>query len=422
MAFTSDTLSVIVQPIGGTGIRFLSYRSDDSVATITGSGYFTRAATFGVRKYDLIFVMPIAGSVESYILIVSDINAITGNGTAVIEPAIADGSIGYEKLLPAIATLIQNALQPAAIGTTVQPYSANLTTLAGVVPGALGLALLDDLTASAAQTTLGISAFIKTLIDDATDAAARATLNLTQDRQIVGLTFSNNVADATNDIDIAAGSTISEQGVLMTLAAGVTRQLDVVYGTGNGGRFDAAISDGWWHVFEISNGTTVSIGMSKSVVPTGTPNYPGGYTNYRRIFSIDRISGVIAQVRQYGNTFKRAALRNAYNSTAAKPTALTLMHSPVGIVAQPILLITTAPSASSTVLVQLGDGSGASAQELVQNTNSAAGIAQTYASWINGGFFTNTAGQLHHAVTLSAGTATSVFVDNWGWIDDRGQG
>lgn len=49
-------------------------------------------------------------------------------------------------------------LAPAAIGVTVQAYSANLDEYAGVNPSAAGLALLDDADASAQRTTLGLGA------------------------------------------------------------------------------------------------------------------------------------------------------------------------------------------------------------------------------------------------------------------------
>lgn len=60
------------------------------------------------------------------------------------------------------------------IGTDVQAFSANLTTLAAVTPGATGLALLDDTTAAAARTTLGAgtagaSVFTSALVADVRD-------------------------------------------------------------------------------------------------------------------------------------------------------------------------------------------------------------------------------------------------------------
>lgn len=79
MSFTPDTLSVIVQPIGGDGIRFVSYRTDDPVDTVTGAGYFVGARKFGIRDHDLVFVSPEAGAEEPYILVI-DIDS-NGNGT-----------------------------------------------------------------------------------------------------------------------------------------------------------------------------------------------------------------------------------------------------------------------------------------------------------------------------------------------------
>lgn len=80
MAFDPERLSVIVQPIGGGGIRFFSYESDDSFSTLTGTGYFSRIDQRGARAHDLIFVIPrTAGS--PYLLVVDSLDA-DGNGTA----------------------------------------------------------------------------------------------------------------------------------------------------------------------------------------------------------------------------------------------------------------------------------------------------------------------------------------------------
>ncbi|MCZ7886059.1 hypothetical protein [Agrobacterium salinitolerans] len=119
-----------------------------------------------------------------------------------------------------------------------------------------------------------------------------------------GFNLANNATDATNDLDFPAGVVASEtaNSILMAHSAG-TAQLDVAYGSGNGGRFDSAISDGTWHCFIISNGTTTSRGFSKSLDPTTQPNYPAGFTHYRRVASWPRISGALAKIIQRGNYF-----------------------------------------------------------------------------------------------------------------------
>ena len=81
MAFTPSTLSVILQTIGGVGMRFVSYRSDDAIATLTGTGYFASGTDYGLRLHDLIFVSPVSGSVEPYVLVVTAVDS-EGNVTA----------------------------------------------------------------------------------------------------------------------------------------------------------------------------------------------------------------------------------------------------------------------------------------------------------------------------------------------------
>lgn len=81
MAFTPSTLSVILQTIGGVGMRFVSYRSDDAIATVAGTDYFTGGESYGLRLHDLIFVSPVSGTVEPYILVVTEVDS-EGNVTA----------------------------------------------------------------------------------------------------------------------------------------------------------------------------------------------------------------------------------------------------------------------------------------------------------------------------------------------------
>lgn len=87
MAFTPETLSVIAQPIGGVGMRFVSYRSDDAIGTVSGSGYFAGGESYGLRLHDLVFVSPVSGSVEPYILVVT---AVDSDGSVTATQTIFD--------------------------------------------------------------------------------------------------------------------------------------------------------------------------------------------------------------------------------------------------------------------------------------------------------------------------------------------
>lgn len=144
----------------------------------------------------------------------------------------------------------------------------------------------------------------------------------------------DNGTDPINDISFPAGVVASDEAtpILMTHAA-ANCELDVAFGTGTGGRFDTSISDGTWHCFIISNGTTVSRGFSKSLNPTGQPNYPSGYTHYRRVGSpAIRVAGNLLGFTQAGDLVLWDNFQDNLNiaapGTAAVLQALTV---PVGI-------------------------------------------------------------------------------------------
>lgn len=121
-----------------------------------------------------------------------------------------------------------------------------------------------------------------------------------------GLTLSNNVTDATNDIDIAVGNAIDSTNThVMTLAGALTKRLDAAWavGTGNGGRMSAAaIADTSYHVFLIKRADTGVVDIGFDTSPTA-PTLPTNYTLFRRIGSIVRASGAIVSFKQFGNEF-----------------------------------------------------------------------------------------------------------------------
>lgn len=56
MAYTADQLSMLVDTIGGRGPRIWQYWSDDSVATILGSGYISDAGKKRMSVGDIVWV------------------------------------------------------------------------------------------------------------------------------------------------------------------------------------------------------------------------------------------------------------------------------------------------------------------------------------------------------------------------------
>lgn len=125
--------------------------------------------------------------------------------------------------------------------------------------------------------------------------------------QIFGLTLSNNVSDATNDIDIAAGEAASDgtTAYLMALAASLTKRLDAAWavGTNQGGLDTESIANNTYHVWIIQRSDTGVVDALFSTSAT-SPTMPTNYDRKRRIGSIRRESGAIAAFIQDGDFFQ----------------------------------------------------------------------------------------------------------------------
>src|SRR5512134_2069216 len=61
--------------------------------------------------------------------------------------------------------------------------------------------------------------------------------------------IANSAADASNDIDIAAGACLADEGVPITLTAGITKRLDAAWaaGSGNGGLDTGSKANSTWY-------------------------------------------------------------------------------------------------------------------------------------------------------------------------------
>ena len=232
---------------------------------------------------------------------------------------------------------------------------------------------------------------------------------------ISGLTISNNVTDATNDIDVAAGSAGSDGAtpVLMTLASAITKRTDAAWavGTGNGGWLDgASMPNGGGHVFLIERSDTgvKDIGISASLSPT----LPTNYDRKHRIGWIQRAAATITPFIQVENRFLLKAVQAQYaGSGVVNVTQLIGTVGPVGIRYKPILQSTLVTSAASTAVIALGDGDAAAVVSNIQWVANDITVVDA--------FCTNTSGQLRHTVTTSAGTISQYSLNSVGWWDNR---
>jgi len=244
--------------------------------------------------------------------------------------------------------------------------------------------------------------------------------------QIAGLTISNNSTDATNDIDIAAGECASEATIplLMSYAGSTGIQLDVAYGTGSGGRFDSAISNGAWHVFIISNGTTVGRGLSKSLNPTGEPNYPAGYSHYRRIGSVIRASSALIGFTQVGDDFLLNVPVLDANAVSGPGTAAVLLALTVPFGIKVIANVTvsyvdTSPVGGTAVLVTSPDQTN-TAPDFASRLGNVWGSAAAGDGSNDLQVRTNTSQQIRYRFSQSTADHFLYVLTN-GWTDTRGR-
>ncbi|WP_222306594.1 hypothetical protein [Rhizobium leguminosarum] len=248
---------------------------------------------------------------------------------------------------------------------------------------------------------------------------------------LVGLTLSNNLSDASNDIDIAAGSSASDgtTPALMTLASAITKRLDAAWavGTGNGGRMSAAaIADGTYHVWEIGRSDTGVVDVGFDVSATA-PTMPANYDRKRRIGSIMRVSGSIVPFIQTGDIFARAVrIQDVFATNPGTSAVTRTLSVPTGIGVFPFgtiqIEITTASAITvSCLLTDLAqpDSDPATVGGHVTFTTLTAGGSQRGFSYF-GNIKTNTSAQLRSRFNNS-GPATNFFLHTDGWVDTRGR-
>lgn len=161
-------------------------------------------------------------------------------------------------------------------------------------PGAQDLAV-------AVNTTLEVFADTTTAhrIGDVTHAFSRPAQFMP--KHIAGLTYANNVADATNDIDIATGSCRDSTDAMdMILASAITKQSDVAWavGSGNGGLDSGAVGNSDYYIWIIKRSDTGVVDALFSLSSTA-PTMPANYDHKRLIGWFKRSGGTIVAFNTY---------------------------------------------------------------------------------------------------------------------------
>lgn len=283
--------------------------------------------------------------------------------------------------------------------------------------------ITDQVNAAIVAAAEAAQAAAETARDQAEDAAANALESTKLRGYLYGGEISNNLTDLANDLDIAGGNAATDDVApgYMTWNA-VTIQADAAYGTGSGGRFDSALSDGTWYIFAITDGLVTKHGISKSLNPTTQPNYPASFTKYRYLGSRVRLSGSWVRVVQRGdyNYLYVPAVQNGGAAIATATTAalLTLSSIPTGVEVDAMVVAsyTSATVSAGSLLTSplVNDPTPGAGQAGGINVGHVQVASQYSAARLN--IRTNTSGQIRHR----SGASGSLYITLHGWVDDRG--
>ncbi|AYM06239.1 hypothetical protein [Agrobacterium tumefaciens] len=321
----------------------------------------------------------------------------------------------------ALATYIQRLNNPAlAAAAGVTPSADTLLLFTG--PNTATVIDLEDLAGDVVGPSSAVNNAIATfngttgkLIKASTPAEAGVPI---AGYISPGFNLTNSFSDPSNSLAFPVGVVASDNAspILMNHAPATLRSLNNVYGSGNGGRFDAAISDGWWHCFVISNGTVVGSGYSKSLDPTTQPNYPTGFTHYRRVASWLRRSGAFYPILQNEDDFVFVTAILERQSQAQQTDTLLTINCPLGIVTKPKLNSYQSQNAAGNVQTQISTPG----TDLIPFVyTSIAG--ERDGTFINGEIMTDTSSRIRYASMLYSGTLTNNSLSLYGWIDSRGR-
>lgn len=238
---------------------------------------------------------------------------------------------------------------------------------------------------------------------------------------LYGLTLSNNVSDATNDIDIAAGEAADEGTApwIMVLASTLTKRLDAAWavGSGNGGLDTGSIANTTYHIWLIQRSDTGVVDALFSASAT-SPTMPTNYDRKRRIGSILRVSGAILGFSQNGDDFLIKVPTINYTSGVLSTTAISqAMNVPVGIVVDAKLngyMQHASNSTAATLISSLDQTDNAADATNFSVIAQVVNIASAFTQNVR----TNTSGQ----VRIRGSTANiTISITTYGWVDTRGR-
>jgi hypothetical protein len=235
-----------------------------------------------------------------------------------------------------------------------------------------------------------------------------------------GFTLSNNSSDATNDIDVDAGSCVDSTNTsVINLGSALTKRLDAAWtvGTGQGGLDTGSIANATYHLFAIKRPDTGVVDVLFSTSAT-SPTMPANYTIRRRIGSIIRASGSIRAFSQFGDEFLLQTPVLDVDVAQGTLMSTRTLTVPSGIKAWAKLRLRGDNAGSNWgILVSALDVPDVDPQ-LVDTPGVSIGAVSGSGDRNDIDIRTNTSGQVRTRATTAA---TNLQIITYGWTDTRGK-
>lgn len=233
---------------------------------------------------------------------------------------------------------------------------------------------------------------------------------------IGGLRTSNNVSDATNDIDIAIGECMDATNAKpMRLTSAITKRLDASWAVGtNQGGLDTgakANSTGYyvWLIMRSDTGVVDALFSTSATAPTMPANY-----DYKRLIGFIKTTsaGVIYAFTQVGDHFQYSAGNaNAIDISDSSITSNTFETAAVSVPANSLahlFVVVSNTSAQAEIRLQIGAGGDASdSGDTVVGFQTTDSTSQTSRALIS--TLVDASSQIRYSALETSGTA-SVYI------------
>jgi hypothetical protein len=265
---------------------------------------------------------------------INDSNEITTGVWKGTEVGVAYGGTGASTLTGIIkgngtsaftaATAGTDYLAPAAIGTTVQAYDAELAALAGVTSAA---DKVPYFTGSGTAAVTDFTSFGRSLVDDANATAAQSTLGLVIGTNVQA--YDAQLADVAG-LSVTDGNFIVGNGTNFVAESGDTARTSLGLGTTDSPQFTAvSIGNGDTTVTRVSAGVIAVEGsnvLMASNIGSSVQAYDSNLTSFVGVFTLPTSDGTNGQVIQTnGSGTLSFATPSAGGVTTGKAIAMAMI-------------------------------------------------------------------------------------------------